>query len=141
MKYILKKVALFFCIIFFLTSPAFAAWRGPANVTKENQKKYGISIEVSEDDKSNKYIVEIKRFRDKCCWLFPKGEPSEGFSNVIYSPEKRFAEYRIQFKKSEKSIYLLDKLSIQNAFVLFDHCRAVKDGGYYYVIDLSTYIE
>ena len=141
MKHPLTIVSLLCFIVLFESSSVFADWRGPANITKDNQQKYGISIKVYEDKKPNKYVIEIKRFRDKCCWIFPKGEPSEGFGNIIYSPEDRFNDNRLEFDETEKQIYSLDNQAIKNAYILFDYCGAILDGGYYYVIDLSTFIE
>ena len=120
---------------------ALADWRGPASITKENQQEHGISVGVYEDEKQNRYVVEMKPLEGKCCWIFPKGEPSEGFGNVIYSPKDRFEKNRMGFKESEKLICVVDKPSIKTARILLDHCGAILDGGYYYVIDLSTYVE
>ena len=128
-------------ILLLMTSHSFADWRGPANVTKGNQHEHGISIKVSVDETSQKYVIVVQQFRDKCCWGFPNGEPPEGFGSVIYRPQDRLDENRLEFDSSGRLTYVLDKDAITSAYLLFDFCGPVLDGGYYYVIDLSTYTE
>jgi len=130
-------IIIFFCIIV----NVFAFFIHEIRITKENQGNYGINIKVYDSVKNpEKYIVEIEKFREQCCWIFPRGAPPDGFHSIIYKPKHIARQNQLQFDKSGKTILELEKQFLDTAYILFDQCLPVKDGGPYFVVELSTYI-
>lgn len=152
-------------IILILWNGLNAMWSSFAYVTPETEKEYKIEVYVSEIPKdTSKYLIKIKSpnmHNQKMAWLiissgrikkddqifrtsFWDGKiPEDVIVKTMLKPieEDMLSDsYKQKDLKQQTFEIVLDKNMIANAYVYIDFSRVVKDGGYYYSIDLATYL-
>jgi len=138
---IITAVVAFILLYTFLMSEVGSrSWRSRADVTRENQKQFGLSVTLHEHQENTDYFrLEINPFQDKCAWVLHYPErPS--LKDVYEAPAGfEFKEY-IGFNESGKASVLIRKSALERAYVLLDHSEPTFDGSHFYFIDLSTYL-
>lgn len=135
MKTALRYTLLVCLLAIFPGGVGLASFTSQEEVTKQNQDQYGISIKVYPDKaKPDKYVIEVKDTLGKCCWLYQYGIPQGARSG-------KKATVELAFGDNDKAVYVLDKKHMKSAILLLDFCHPVLDGGAYYVVKLSTYVD
>jgi hypothetical protein len=145
-----------------------ASWSEFADVNSLNESKYGIKVEVAAR-KNQQHIYRIKAPMvggHKRCWLIvckKKLAPKQqNFRNYIWTgeskksdvllkaqltPEKgtdvQFSLHKDLFAPPKESYieFTLHKDLVSRSYVYIDFPRLVFDGGYYYAIDLASYLK
>lgn len=68
-----------------------------------------------------------------------KWRKNQWFWESIDKNGRKKVKKPLKFNKEGKAKYFLDKNELNEAYILFDYCEFVFDGGYYYRVDLLTY--
>ena len=165
MKRIITMTLLAFAI------EATASWSKFAHVTSENEDTYKFNISVQRqssnpeiyDIKFRSDFFDPNRSLGKCAWLIiSKREltPEEQIRRFdIWKPDSVNEDLLVvakllpkfdmvldeednRYKTAQRDFELtLHESMINHAYIYIDFPRSVFDGGYYYSIDLATYIE
>ena len=143
----MKNIITFILII--AASQTQASWSGFAHVTPENQKKYGVNVKITTVKNKKSYRVEfnIRGSGHKHAWLViassPLTEKEQKLRSSIWfkKPINNKIISITKLKPSVKNRYkeILNTSQIENGYIYIDFPDIVKDGGYYYSIDLKAY--
>ena len=150
---------------------ATASWSKFAHVTSENKDTYKLNISAQRqssnpeiyDIKFRSDFFDLNRPLGKCAWLIiskRKLTPDEQIRRFdIWKPDRVNEDLLVVAKLQPKFDMVLDEEEkrykpiqrdfeltlhenmIQHAYIYIDFPRSVFDGGYYYSIDLATFIE
>lgn len=152
-----------------VTSPdARAQFSAFADVNSMNESKHGIKVEVAAR-KNQQHIYRIKTPMvggSKRCWLIvckkKLGAKQQNFRDYIWTGESKKSDVLLKAQltlekgidvqyslhrdlfEPPKELYIeftLHKDLVSRSYVYIDFPRPVLDGGYYYAIDLASYLK
>lgn len=157
MKYLLTLVFLF------LTLQAQAVWSEFAHVTPDTQEKYKLDVSITPIVGSeNRFLIRLEAvgYDHKLAWLIVSSETlsvkDQELRDYIWSAAKPEKEILIKTKlmptgvggfpssdQGEKRFYEveLDSQFISRAYIYIDFPSQVFDGGYYYSVDLGSFLQ
>jgi hypothetical protein len=148
----MKKILLFFLLE--ITGFCYADWSAFAHVTPETEKEYEVSVKLtSVKNKKNTYHVKVNAigYDEKHAWLItaPKDvKPEEqDFRNFIWYPKsvkkEKLKKTELHPKGKKNNLYYEIEISsnkIYSSYIYIDFPSPIEDGGYYYSIDLKSYL-
>jgi hypothetical protein len=128
-----------------------ASWSEFADVNSLNESKYGIKVEVAAR-KNQQHIYRIKApvvGGHKRCWLIvckkKLGAKQQNFRDYIWTGESKQSDVLLKAQltpeKGTDVQFSLHKDLVSRSYVYIDFPRLVLDGGYYYAIDLASYLK
>lgn len=143
-----------------LSSNSYSSWSEFAHVTPETEGKYklDISVEKSSSGEVFKVTVPAVSYDSKNAWLIITDKPltseQQKLRQTIWGMSKKPVSFIVKSQlkvqtvnshkkrgKEEKYYYLeLSKKIMETAYIYIDFGSLVMDGGYYYSVDLTTYI-
>lgn len=154
------------CCLLLISGDAIAAWAALANVTPETREEYGIEVCVSQSKVEPGTAVirlpmpepskdEFEQIFGRATWLITTSkyvEPmDQGFRVYIWDdvvPEERGLESPIQsielleWREDIEGVEVeISKDLMERSYLYIDYQQMVIDGGYYYSIDLSTFVD
>jgi hypothetical protein len=157
---------IFILLVFFLTlaNSSFASWSQYAYVTPETEFKYKLNVHVEPaNSKRTAYLIRLEAvaFPSKQAWLIVTPKP---LSSSEQNQRSRFWADKLNTenvesivplrptgipifpqsneKKSEKFYdVVIPADEIDRTYIYIDFPALVYDGGYFYSIDLSTYLK
>ena len=142
--------------LFLTTGEVQASWSRFAHVTPETQKEYKLDIEFSPiANRENIYRVRFNAIssKHKQAWLIIAADPltkeEQKLRNYIWktiSPEKHIlvkALLKLVKNNNSPPYYEVELNSeiLKRSYIYIDFPFRVADGGYYYSIDLSSFLE
>ena len=138
-------------IAIFFASIASASWSAFANVNQKNQSKYKITVKtsVSKNDQITYQIKAPMVGEHKHCWLIICKSKlklkQQEFRDYIWNDKSDRSDVwlKVPVVPDKKGIiqFTIHKEFIPRSYIYIDFPHMVFDGGYYYSIDLSTYIK
>jgi len=148
----IKKIILFFLLA--ITGFCYASWSAFAHVTPETEKKYEFSVKLTPvKNKKNTYRVKLNAigYDEKHAWLItaPKevSPEKQDFRNFIWYPKsvkkEKLKKTELYPKGKKDNLYYEIEISsnkIYSSYIYIDFPSQVCDGGYYYSIDLKSYL-
>ena len=142
----------FLIIAVLFSSVAFGAWAGFAHVTPDTREKYGMPVCVSSipgQPGLARVVFPLNKDSWVHAWLiiteqyFPPRK--QNFREYIWSRSKD--ESRIQLRAKlhrmddrDFAEVVISRATMSRAYIYIDYPREVYDGGWYYSIDLSTFV-
>ena len=132
------------------------------HITPLTEKKYAIEVKVTRiENQENKYKIRVPLLSDdhKHVWLITCknaiAPEQQDFRNYIWSLQEENRNIVLKthlmpeeslyappdLKKSKYIELILDKNILMRSYIYIDFPPVVSDGGFYYSIDLSTYLE
>lgn len=151
MKKLICSNILVFAIMLIPFFNAYGIFSQFVHISNGNEKEHNIKVNVEAKENQNyKYKIKLPMLDDhKHCWLIickDKLPPEkQNFRNYIWYDGP--ARYDIILKSkmqptSDKEIqFILNKDFIKKSYVYIDFSQPVFDGGFYYSIDLDTYLK
>ncbi len=151
---------IFFLLLFLCPFLLNASWSGFAVITPESEQKYNVHIKISKvDNQPNALKISIPVFNpQKHSWLIicknKLTQKQLDFRNYIWfsNVDSRSIVLKARLRMKENLLYgsgglakdkfieiILDKDIMDRSYIYIDFPSVVKDGGYYYTIDLSKY--
>jgi|GEM_PF-3260988 len=157
-KYLLAIVVLVF------SSLAQASWSRYAYVSPETEKEYELKISVLPADKSNKtFIVKFSAvsFPFKQAWVITTPKPISpkeqnqrnrfwaeelnvsGVESIIPLRPKGISMFNSPGDSESEKVYelVVSASQVQRTYIYIDFPSSVDDGGYFYSIDLGSYVK
>jgi hypothetical protein len=134
-----------------MVSHARAAWSGFANVYRGNESDYDIRVDVSHDDHQRyHYRLTVPMVGEhKQCWLILTKSslalPHRAFRQYIWDPHSGRTDILLHTPliptASHEIQFTIHQDLLSQSYVYIDFPHVVLDGGYYYTIDLSSYVD
>ncbi len=147
----MKKITL---LLLLINSITYAVWSSFAHVTPDTEKEYELSIAfTSVKNKKNTYCVKLNAidYDQKHAWLITATKelsPKEqNFRNFIWNTatnrKEKLTKNELYPKGKKDNLYYEIEISsnkICSSFIYIDFPSITFDGGYYYSIDLKSYL-
>lgn len=162
----MKKIFLLtiFTTMLIFANTAYASFSQFIRITPETEKKHNIQVQIKPiSNQKNKYRITIPFSSDsQQAWLIICKKPvvpeKQEFRNYIWSfctddDENRDIIVSACLRENKNNLIppdsgtsnnieiILDEESIRKAYIYIDFPMLVLDGGYYYTIDLSSYLD
>ncbi len=146
--------------LLFLSNSLFASWSEFAHVTPETEDKYKFDVDVKKSSSGEVFRITVPAasYDSKSAWLIITEKPlthvQQKLRNTIWGISENPVGFVVKSQlkaqlvsshkksgKDEKYYYLeLSKEIMKTAYIYIDFDSLVMDGGYYYSVDLATYI-
>jgi len=136
-------------VLLFIPLHALGSWSGFAHVTPTTESKYGLTVELKEVAK-NLFRVKLEAvgYDSKRAWLITSPRSLSSKEQMlrfeIWDRKKSPLLKRLLKPKIVKNKYFYDirlyRDTLSSSYIYIDFPRPVRDGGYYYSIDLPSYL-
>jgi hypothetical protein len=162
-----RYCALFVLLAATWSTAVLGVWAAFARVIPEDQQKFGIRVNATEVNEQFKFAIALRKEPGLCsatrfgrqAWLVEAREPLSATeqSRLRYElwgvresdaeavPPGWIAVGKESFRAKSKWVCLLEvlvpKSSVGRSYIVIDYPYPVYDGGYYYAIDLSEFVE
>jgi hypothetical protein len=146
----MKKSLLFFAFLFLLPCLGWCRFSQFVRVTPKVNSDHLLKVKVEEQ--GDNYLVSLSEIKKADGWQIELEQPAEAeeqsFRDFIW--HKRYPQgkvlkiTKIHSNKSGKPVVVkrkIPKTKAERIYFYFDNPREVADGGYYFTVDLATYIK